>query len=227
MDFSIIFERWELFLQGVILTLEMTALSLVCGGILAVILSLLVVYGPQSVARLIGVYTYVFRGSPLLIQLYLTYYGLGQFELVRESWAWIFLREPYWCVLLAFSLNSAAYTTEILVGSIKSMPKGEIEACLSYGMTRWQTIYRVILPSSFRRSFPAYSNEVIFVLHGCSLASVVTLMDILGVARQVNAETYTAFPGFITAAVLYTGITLMLVQIFKQIEKRYFAHLVK
>ena len=227
MDFSIIFERWELFLQGVLVTLEMTALSLLCGGILAVILSLLVVYGPKSIARAIGVYTYVFRGSPLLIQLFLIYYGLGQFEAVRESWVWHFLREPYWCVLLAFSLNTAAYTTEILVGSIKATPKGEIEACLSYGMTRGQTIYRVILPSAFRRSFPAYSNEIIFVMHSCSLASVVTLMDILGVARQVNSETYTAFPSFITAAVLYTAITLLLVQIFRRIEKRYFAHLVK
>ena len=227
MDFSIIFERWQLFAEGIVMTLEITALTLLCGGLLAVILSLLVVYGPKWAGRAIGVYTYIFRGSPLLIQLYLIYYGLGQFEFIRQSWAWDYLREPYWCVLLAFSLNSGAYTTEILVGSIKSMPKGEIEACLCYGMTKWQTIRRVILPSSFRRSFPAYSNEVIFTLHSCSLVSVVTLMDILGVARQINSETYTAFPGFITAAVLYTIITLVLVQGFKKIEKRYFAHLVR
>ena len=225
MDFSIIFERWQLFLEGIFITLEITALTLVCGGILAVILSLLVVYGPPSAGRVIRVYTYVFRGSPLLIQLYLIYFGLGQFETIRETWMWTYLREPYWCVLLAFSLNNGAYTTEILVGSIKSMPKGEIEACLCYGMTKLQTIRRVILPSSFRRSFPAYSNEVIFTLHGCSLVSIVTLMDILGVARQINAETYTAFPGFITAGVLYMIITFILVQGFKTIEKRYFAHL--
>lgn len=227
MDFSVVFERWDYFERGIVLTLEITAISLVIGAVLAVVLALASVYGHRSLGRAVGAFTYVFRGSPLLIQLFLIYYGLGQFEVVRESWAWAYLRDAYWCAVLAFSLNSGAYTTEILIGAIRAMPKGEIEACIAYGMSKWQTIRRVVLPSSLRRSFPAYTNEVIFTMHGSALASVVTLTDILGAARQVNAETYTSFPGYITAAVLYTLITLVLVQVFKLAEKRYFAHLAR
>ncbi|MHA1528825.1 MAG: ABC transporter permease, partial [Alphaproteobacteria bacterium] len=170
-------------------------------------------------------YVYVFRGTPLLVQTYLVYYGLAQFEFVRESWSWFFLREAWWCAVIVFSLNSGAYAAEILRGAIATTPKGEIDGARSLGLSERQVTWLVLMPSSLRRALPQFGNEVVFMLHGSVVASIITIQDILGVGRTVNAKYYIAYEGLLSAAALYMVITFTLVWIFRRIEKRYLRHL--
>ncbi|MDX1655595.1 MAG: ABC transporter permease subunit, partial [Candidatus Competibacteraceae bacterium] len=138
---------------------------------------------------------------------------------------WPVFREAYWCALIGFTLNTAAYTVEILRGAIRATPHAEIEAAKAYGMSWWLRTRRIILPSAFRRALPAYGNEVIFMLHGSAIASVITLVDITGAARIVNSRYYSPYEAFITAALLYMGLTFVIVGVFKLVEKRWFKHL--
>jgi arginine/ornithine transport system permease protein len=224
MNFELVFRHWDLFLGGVWVTLHLTALALFFGFLIALPASL-------SLARrsrfspLVRGYVYVFRGTPLLVQTYLVYYGLAQFDFVRESWAWFFLREAWWCALIVFALNSGAYTAEILRGAIKTTPKGEIEGAKSLGLSERQVTWLILLPSALRRALPQYGNEVVFMLHGTVVASIITIQDILGVGRTVNAKYYIAYEGLLSAAALYMVITFTLVWVFRRVEKRYLRHL--
>jgi arginine/ornithine transport system permease protein len=193
--------------------------------VLALPLGILRVAGPAPVRFAIWLFIYFFRGTPLLVQLFMIYYGLGQFEVVRTSVAWPLLREAWFCALLAFSLNTAAYTAEILRGAIEATPRGEIEAAQAFGMRRSQLYRRIILPGAFRRALPAYANEVIFMLHGTALASVVTLIDITGAARIINSRYYTPYEAFLTAAGLYLALTFLIVFTFSRLEHRLYVHL--
>ena len=224
MKFELVFRHWDLFLSGIWVTLHLTALALFFGFLIALPASL-------SLARrsrfspLVRGYVYVFRGTPLLVQTYLIYYGLSQFDFVRDSWAWFFLREAWWCALIAFSLNSGAYTAEILRGAIMTTPKGEIEGAKAVGLSERQVTWLILLPSAMRRALPQYGNEVVFMLHGTVVASIITIQDILGVGRTVNAKYYIAYEGLLSAAALYMVITFTLVWLFRQIENRYLRHL--
>ncbi|MFM2066527.1 MAG: hypothetical protein RLZZ584_1436, partial [Pseudomonadota bacterium] len=171
--------------------------------------------------RPVWLFTYVIRGTPLLVQLFLLYYGLAQFEAVRESFLWAGLRSPWFCAIAALAINTCAYTTEILHGAIKSLPAGEIEAARALGMSRWLTLRRIVLPSACRRALPAYGNEVVLMLHSTSLASVVTLHDLTGVAREINSRYYLPFEAFLSAALCYLVITVMLVGLFHAAERRW------
>jgi len=192
---------------------------------IAVPLAILRNYGNSFVQYPIRAFVYFFRGTPLLVQMFLIYYGFGQFDLIKESFLWPFFREAYFCALFAFTLNTAAYTTEILRGSIKATPHGEIEAAMAAGMSRFLMVKRIILPSAFRRALPAYSNEIIFMLHGSSLASVITIVDITGAARIINSRFYSPYEAFLTAAAFYMAITFLIVFLIKKLEVRWFAHL--
>lgn len=226
LDISLIANNFDRFLYGVWTTLVLTFLALLVGGLMAI---------PMAIARaskhpvlnpMVWSFTYIFRGSPLLVQTYLIYFGLGQFEVVRESWLWDpILSSAWWCAFIAFSLNTAAYTTELLRGSIADTPKGEVEAAIALGHSYRNRLQRVVLPSAFRRMIPAYSNEVIFMLHGSVIASTITLQDILGVGRWLNGRYYLAYEGFITAALLYFLIVLCITRIFRWLERRYLPHL--
>ena len=228
LDIALIAENFDRFLYGVWMTLNLTVLALVLGGLLAI---------PMAIARaarhpifnpLVWGYTYVLRGTPLLVQTYLIYYGLGQFEAVRQSWLWDpILSSAWWCALIAFTLNTSAYTTELLRGAIVDTPKGEVEAAIATGHSYRSRMRRIILPSAFRRAIPAYSNEVIFMLHGSVVASTITLQDILGVGRWLNGRYYLAYEGFITAALLYFLIVLCITWAFRWFERRYLRHLVR
>jgi arginine/ornithine transport system permease protein len=224
MKFDLVLKHWDLFASGVWVTLHLTALALFFGMLIALPASL-------SLARrtrfspLVRGYVYVFRGTPLLVQTYLIYYGLSQFEMVRDSFAWPVLREAWWCALIAFSLNSGAYTAEILRGAIKTTPKGEIEGAMAVGLSKRQVTWLVLLPSAMRRALPQYGNEVVFMLHGTVVASVITIQDILGVGRTVNAKYYIPYEGILTAAALYMIITFLLVRLFRLVENRYLKHL--
>ena len=224
MKFELVFRHWDLFLSGIWVTLHLTALALVFGFLIALAASLSLTRRSR-LSPLVRAYVYVFRGTPLLVQTYLIYYGLSQFDFVRESWAWFFLREAWWCALIAFSLNSGAYTAEILRGAIKTTPKGEIEGAMAMGLSERQVTWLVLLPSALRRALPQYGNEVVFMLHGTVVASIITIQDILGVGRTVNAKYYIAYEGLLSAAALYMVITFTLVWLFRQIEKRYLRHL--
>ena len=160
-------------------------------------------------------YTYVIRGTPMLVQLFLIYYGLAQFEAVRESFLWPWLSSATFCACLAFAINTSAYTAEIIAGSLRATPNGEIEAAKAMGMSRFKMYKRILLPSALRRALPQYSNEVIMMLQTTSLASIVTLIDITGAARTVNAQYYLPFEAYITAGVFYLCLTFILVKLFK------------
>ncbi|EWH03306.1 ABC transporter permease [Halomonas sp. BC04] len=211
--------------EGLVTTTQLVFLSLLVGLVLAVPLAI----GRSSRHRWISlpiyVYTYVFRGTPLLIQLYIIYYGVVFFDGIQETFLWPMLREAFYPALIAFTLNTAAYTTEIFRGAIKATARGEIEAARAYGMSQSLMMRRIILPSAFRRALPAYGNEVIFMLHASAIASVVTLMDLTGAARFVYARFYAPFEAFLFAAAIYLCLTFAILFFFRWLEKRLLAHL--
>lgn len=221
MNLDAILENFPRYLEGAQATAELLAISLLIGLALAIPLAVLRTLPIPWLSRPIWVYTYVFRGTPMLVQLFLIYYGLGQFEWMQQSALWPLFSSAWFCACLTFVLNTCAYTTEIIAGSIRALPYGEIEAAKALGMTRWVMLRRIVLPSALRRSLPAYSNEVIFMLHGTSLASVVTIMDLTGAAREINSTYYIPFEAFITAALFYFSFTLVLVGLFHKAEARW------
>lgn len=224
MRVDLVLANWQLFARGVWITLELTAIALAVGFLIALPCAFARLRRSRA-APLVGAYVYLFRGTPLLVQTFLIYYGLSQFEWVRESWAWTFLREPWWCAVIAFSLNSGAYGTEILRGALQTTPRGELEAAAALGLSPRQVDFLLLLPSALRRALPQYGNEVVFMLHGSAVASVITLQDILGAGRTLNAKFYLAYEGFLTAALLYMAITFALVLVFRGLERRYLRHL--
>ncbi len=225
LDFMVILDHWDLFLTGIWNTLTLVVLALVIGGAISLPLAVIRARKTAIANQIVFVYVYVFRGTPLLVQLYLIYYGMGQFEAVRESFLWPFLRDAWWCTLLAFTLNTAAYTTEIFRGAIEAVPFGEVEAAKACGMSKMQQTTRILLPNALRRALPMYSNEVIFMLHGSVVASTVTIVDILGAGRTINGKYYLAYEGFIAAAVLFMILVFFITRAFKVWEKHWHAHL--
>ena len=225
MDFSIILESSDIYLEGFKNTVILVSLALVLGLLMAVPLAVLRSSGIKVIEIPIRAFVYFFRGTPLLVQMFLVYYGFGQFDLIKSSFLWPAFREAYFCALFTFTLNTCAYTTEIIRGAIKATSHGEIEAAMAAGMSRILMLRRIILPSAFRRALPAYSNEIIFMLHGSSLASVITIIDITGAARIVNSRYYSPYEAFITAALLYMSLTFVIVFLIKRLETKWFAHL--
>ncbi|NHI00094.1 MULTISPECIES: ABC transporter permease [Oceanimonas] len=225
MDFSIILNEWPVYWQGLYTTIWLVALALVLGLVIAVPMGIMrnssnwLLRGPS------WAYIYFFRGTPLLVQLFLIYYGAGQWQWLKESAAWEWFSQAWFCAVLAFTLNTSAYTAEIIRGAINAMPRGEIEAAYAFGMSRLTTMRRIILPNSFRRALPAYSNEVIFMLHGSAVAGVITIVDLTGAARIVNSRYYSPFEAFLAAGLLYMCLTFLLVWGFRRLEHRWFRHL--
>ncbi|MGY3902058.1 ABC transporter permease [Aeromonas lusitana] len=225
MDFSIILKEWPTYWQGLYTTILLVAASLALGLALAVPLGILRNSRNWLIKGPIWAYIYFFRGTPLLVQLFIIYYGAAQWEWLKNSAAWDLFAEAWFCALLAFTLNTGAYTAEIVRGAVMNMPKGQIEAANAFGMTRWQTLTRIILPNSFRRALPAYSNEVIFMLQGSAVAGIITIVDLTGAARIINSRYYSPFEAFLTAGLLYLMLTFVIVWLFKKWEARWHAHL--
>jgi len=211
--------------DGLVLTLMLQCIPMVIGLLLSIPLAFARNSRLIWIKRSVWLYTYLFRGTPMLVQLFLIYYGLAQFDYVRNSWTWEYLRDPYCCALLSFTLNTTAYTTEILAGQLRHIDWREIEAALSLGMSRWLMNVRIVLPSALRRSLPAYSNEVIMLLHGTSIVSLVTLTDITGIARRIYADTYNPFEPFMIAGGIYLILTWLITQLFLKMENRWLAFL--
>jgi arginine/ornithine transport system permease protein len=225
MSFEIILANLDLYLRGLWTTVWLTAAALALGLVLAVPLGILRTSKNPLVNGPVWLYTYVFRGTPLLVQLFIIYYGSGQFVAIRESFLWPMLSQAWFCALLAFTLNTAAYTAEIIRGAIQTTPRGEVEAARACGMSPWLMYRRVILPSAFRRALPMYGNEVIFMLHGTAVASVVTIIDLTGAARIVNSRFYSPYEAFLTAALFYMALTFAIVGAFRLLEGRLLRHL--
>ena len=224
-DYNVVLDSLPLYFGGVLVTLKLLVISLAFGLVLAVPLAMMRVSKQPVINFPAWLYTYVIRGTPMLVQLYLLYYGLAQFQAVRESFIWPYLSDATFCACLAFAINTSAYSAEILAGSLKATPYGEIEAAKAMGMSRAKLYRRILLPSALRRALPQYSNEVIMMLHTTSLASVVTLIDITGAAKTINSQYYMPFEAYITAGLFYLVLTFVLVRLFKLGERRWLAYL--
>ncbi|MDP6743772.1 MAG: ABC transporter permease [SAR324 cluster bacterium] len=225
MDYNVIINNLPLYLNGLLVTIQLVLIALVSGFGLAVPLALMAVSKNLFLRYPAKAYIYFFRGTPLLVQMFLLYYGMGQFEAIRESVFWMLFREAYWCAIIAFALNTAGYTAEILRGAIEQTPFGEIEAANASGMSKSTLYRRIILPGSFRRALPAYGNEVIFMLHGSALAGVITIVDLFGAAKIVNSRYFVPFESFITAGFFYLCCTFCIIWFFKWVEKHWYVHL--
>ncbi|MCA8203715.1 ABC transporter permease [Burkholderia sp. AU33545] len=213
-------------ITGVAITLWLLVVSIGLGFCLSVPLAVARVSKRKWLSGAVWLYTYVFRGTPLYVQLLLCYTGLYSLQVVRGTPLLdAFFRDGMHCTLLAFTLNTCAYTTEIFAGAIKATSYGEIEAARAYGMTPFTMYRRVILPSALRRALPLYSNEVILMLHATTVAFTATVPDILKIARDVNSATYMSFHAFGIAALLYLVISFTLVWLFRQAERRWLAYL--
>ncbi|AIO31702.1 ABC transporter permease [Burkholderia pseudomultivorans] len=213
-------------ITGVAITLWLLVVSIGLGFCLSVPLAVARVSKRKWLSGAVWLYTYVFRGTPLYVQLLLCYTGLYSLQVVRGTpMLDAFFRDGMHCTLLAFTLNTCAYTTEIFAGAIKATSYGEIEAARAYGMSTFTMYRRVILPSALRRALPLYSNEVILMLHATTVAFTATVPDILKIARDVNSATYMSFHAFGIAALLYLVISFTLVWLFRQAERRWLAYL--
>ena len=226
LNVEIIASSLPLYFSGTLVTLKLLLVALGAGLAVAIPLAVMRASPNPWISRPVWLFTYVFRGTPLLVQLFLIYYGLAQFAWLRESMLWPMFSSAWFCAMLAFAINTCAYTTEIIAGAILATNHGEVEAARAMGMSPSTLYRRILLPSALRRSLPAYSNEVIMMLHGTSLASIVTLLDITGAAREINSRFYLPFEAFVTAAVFYLALTFVLVSLFHLAEKRWLAHLV-
>ncbi len=217
---------WELLvkwtpkmLDGVALTLELVAIAVVAGLIVALPLGIARASRHWYVRALPSAYIFFFRGTPLLLQLFIVYYGLAQFPEVRKSALWPFLRDPYWCALATMTLHTAAYIAEIMRGAIHAVPVGEVEAARALGMSQRQALWHIILPRAARIGLPAYTNEVILMLKASAVVYPVTLYDIMGMARTISSRTYEQMFFFVYAGALYLVITIGLTWIFRGIER--------
>ncbi|RKP50782.1 ABC transporter permease [Trinickia fusca] len=211
---------------GLVVTLWLLVASIVAGFCLAVPLAIARASRNRYISGPVWFYTYVFRGTPLYVQLLLCYTGLYSLHFVHtHALLDQFFRNAMNCTLLAFTLNECAYATEIFAGSIRETAYGEIEAAQAYGMSKYTLYTRVILPSALRRALPSYSNEVILMLHATTLAFTATVPDILKVARDVNSATYATFQAYGIAAGLYAAIVFVLIWGFRRMETRLLAFL--
>ncbi|MBV4458357.1 ABC transporter permease [Pseudomonas sp. COR58] len=226
---ELIAEYWKPFLfsdgealTGLAMTLWLLVASIAMGFCLSLPLAVMRVSRLGAVRWPVQLFTYVFRGTPLYIQLLICYSGIYGIAAVRsQPLLEAFFRDAMNCTLLAFTLNTCAYTVEIFAGAIRSIPYGEIEAAQAYGLSGWRLYRRLILPSALRRALPYYSNEVILMLHATSVAFTATIPDILKVARDANAATFMTFQAFGIAGLLYLALSFGLVGGFRLAERRW------
>ena len=220
MKWDVIVKWLPKLLEGAYLTLELVAIAVLVGLIIAIPLGMARASRHWYVRALPFSYIFFFRGTPLLLQLFLVYYGLAQFDAVKQGPLWPYLRDPYWCALIAMTMHTAAYIAEIIRGAIQAVPPGEVEASRSLGMSRAQTMWHIILPRAARIGLPAYSNEVILMLKASSLASTITLLELTGMARTIIARTYLPVEIFFAAGLFYLAMTFILVQVFRWLERK-------
>ncbi|OLQ88313.1 arginine transporter permease subunit ArtM [Vibrio panuliri] len=209
---------WQM-LNGLATSFQLTVASLFVGCLLSLLMTVILVMRTPVLHWISRGIIILFTGTPLLVQIFLVYYGPGQFDWIRESIAWNWLSQPWFCAMLALALNTAAYSTQLFKGAFNTIPPGQWQACKALGMSKAQSL-KVLLPYALRRAVPAYSNEVILVFKGTSLASTITIMDLMGYAQRINAQTYDTLTVFGIAGAFYLTVNGVLTLLFRQLEKK-------
>jgi octopine/nopaline transport system permease protein len=226
MDLAFMAETFGRLLEGVPLTLNLAAASVACGAVLAMAFAGLRMSGVAALDWFARAYVFVFRGTPLLVQLFLIYYGLGQFRPTLQAWGlWGFFREPYWCALLALTLNTAAYASEIIRGGFQSVPAGQVEAARACGMGPFTLFRRVTFPIAARQALPGYGNEIILMVKATSLASVITMMEVTGIAQKLISQTFRAVEIFVCAGAIYLLLNFFVTRAIMALEHWLTPHL--
>ena len=225
MDFAFLADTALRLLSGVPMLLQLVTISVSAGAVLAVLLALARQSGIAPLDLLARGYVLGFRGTPLLVQVFLIYYGLSQFPEIRQSLLWPFLRQPWWCAILAFTLNTAAYGSEIVRGGLLAVPHGQVEAARACGMSGLLLFRRIVWPIALRQALPAYGNELILMVKATSLASTITLMEVTGIAHRLVSETFRAVEIFICAGAIYLAINFALTRLVHALERSLSPHL--
>ncbi len=225
MDFELMINSFPKLLNAVVVTLKLLSVSLIVGLFIGLLFAILRLNKNIFINKFAYGYSYLFRGTPLLVQIFIIYYGLGNFignnEYLKSSFIWVILKEPYWCAIIAFALNTGAYTSEILRSAFQTIKPGIIEAGESLGISNKIIFYKIQIPIAIRQSLPAYGNEIILMMKGTSLASTVTLMDLTGVAKYIISTTFKPIEVFIVAGGIYLFMTFVIHNVVKFLEKKY------
>ena len=221
MDFTLMATSLPKLLIAAAVTLKLLSLSLLFGIFIGLLFAILRLNKNPLINKFAYGYSYIFRGTPLLVQIFLIYFGLGQIEYFRSTFLWVVFKEPYWCAIIAFALNTGAYTSEILRSAFQTIKPGIVEAGKSLGVSSKIIFYKIQIPIAIRQSLPAYGNEIILMMKGTSLASTVTLMDITGVAKYIISTTFKPIEVFIVAGGIYLFMTFVIHNIIKFLEKKY------
>jgi len=220
MDFDLMINSLPKLLSATLTTLKLLSLSLIFGLIIGLIFAIMRLSKNKFISNFSYGFSYTFRGTPLLVQIFIIYFGLGQIEYLRSTILWVILKEPYWCAIIAFSLNTGAYTSEILRSAFQTIKPGFIEAGKSLGISSKIIFYKIQIPIAIKQSLPAYGNEIILMLKGTSLASTVTLMDLTGVAKYIISTTFKPVEVFIVAGSIYLFLTFLIHNFIKFAEKK-------
>ena len=221
MDLELMINSLPKLLSAALITLKLLSVSLIIGLFIGLIFAILRLSKNTFINKFAYGYSYVFRGTPLLVQIFIIYFGLGQIEYLRSTVLWVILKEPYWCAIIAFALNTGAYTSEILRSAFQTIKPGIVEAGKSLGISNKVIFYRIQIPIAVRQSLPAYGNEIILMMKGTSLASTVTLMDLTGVAKYIISTTFKPIEVFIVAGGIYLFMTFIIHNVIKFLEKKY------
>ena len=221
MDIDLMISSFPKLINATLVTLKLLSASLLIGIFLGLFFAILRINKNVFVNQFAYGYSYIFRGTPLLVQIFIIYFGLGNIEWLRTTFLWSILKEPYWCAIIAFALNTGAYTSEILRSAFQTIKPGVIEAGKSLGISNSMIFYKIQIPIAIRQSLPAYGNEIILMLKGTSLASTVTLMDITGVAYKIVSTTFRPLEVFIVAGSIYLFMTFLIHNLIKYLEKKY------
>jgi octopine/nopaline transport system permease protein len=226
MDLAFIAEIVPRLLAGLPLTLQLAGTSIALGAAIALLLALAQQLKKPLIDWPIRSYVAIFRGTPLLVQIFLIYYGLGQFRpFLQQIGLWDLFREPYWCAILALTLNTAAYGSEIMRGALQNVPQGSVEAAKALGMKPLQVLRLIVLPLALRQALPGYGNEIILMIKGTSLASIVTLMEVTGIAQGIISQTYRAIEVFVCAGAIYLALNFTVTRALAALEHRLSRHL--
>jgi len=221
MNFELIISSFPKMLGATVITVKLLAFSLAIGLLIGLFFAILRLNKNIIINKFAYGYSYLFRGTPLLVQIYIIYFGLGQIEFIRSTFLWVILKEPFWCAIIAFALNTGAYTSEILRSAFQTIKPGVIEAGKSLGISNKIIFYKIQIPIAIRQSLPAYGNEIILMLKGTSLASTVTIMDLTGVAKHIISTTFKPVEVFILAGSIYLFMTFIVHNVIKFLERKY------
>jgi len=221
MDLELMINSFPKLLSAAMITLKLLSVSLIIGLLIGLFFAILRLNKNIFINKFAYGYSYIFRGTPLLVQIFIIYFGLGQIEYLRSTVLWVILKEPYWCAIIAFALNTGAYTSEILRSAFQTIKPGILEAGKSLGISNRIIFYKIQIPIAIRQSLPAYGNEIILMMKGTSLASTVTLMDLTGVAKYIISTTFKPIEVFIVAGSIYLFMTYIFSSLIKFLEKKY------